>query len=262
MVTIFTPTYNRAYILPKLYESLCSQTSSQFEWIVVDDGSEDNTLNLLENWSQEQKLNMRYYIQENGGKHRAINNAINKANGELFFIVDSDDYLTCDAVESIYNYYNKIRNKSEIGGICFRKINKCNNTIIGPLFPKKCLCASSLEIHYKMHIYGDKAEVFRTELLRSNLFPEIDNEKFFTEAYIWNKVTDSHKLYLVNKGIYICEYLDDGLTRNFNNILRKNPRGYITYYKSLYHYPIVWTSPIDILKISVRLVQCYFYKLL
>ena len=112
-----------------------------------------------------------------------------------------------------------------------------------------------------MHIYGDKAEVFRTELLRSNLFPEIDNEKFFTEAYIWNKVTDSHKLYLVNKGIYICEYLDDGLTRNFNNILRKNPRGYILYYKSLFSYPIVWGSPIDIVKISIRLIQSYFYKL-
>ena len=99
MITIFTPTYNRGYIIEKLYLSLCNQTSNEFEWLVFDDGSTDNHLDLIERFIADNKINIRYIYKENGGKHTAINLGVKNANGELFFIVDSDDYLTPDAVE-------------------------------------------------------------------------------------------------------------------------------------------------------------------
>ncbi|MCS2864766.1 glycosyltransferase family 2 protein [Bacteroides thetaiotaomicron] len=101
MVTVFTPTYNRAYILNDLYQSLCRQTCRKFEWLIVDDGSTDNTEGLVASWLDEGKMSLRYIKQPNGGKHRAINKGIQEANGDLFFIVDSDDYLAKNAIERI-----------------------------------------------------------------------------------------------------------------------------------------------------------------
>lgn len=261
MITIFTPTYNRAYILPKLYESLCAQTSKNFEWIVVNDGSKDETLDLLEKWNRDGQLNMRYSTQINSGKHVAINNGVKMAKGDLFFIVDSDDYLTEDAIESIAREWAKVNENNDIAGICFRKINYSTGEVIGEPFPKKAQYATTFEIHYKWRIHGDKAEIFRTKLLRQNPFPEIDGEFFMTEAYIWNKIAGCKKLYCVNKGIYMCEYLKDGLTSNFMRLLKNNPKGYIKYYHSLYKYRIVWSHPIDIIKITIRLLQSYYFRL-
>ncbi|MBO5137511.1 MAG: glycosyltransferase family 2 protein [Spirochaetaceae bacterium] len=112
IVTIFTPTYNRAYSLSQLYKSLCSQTSSDFEWIIVDDCSSDNTKSLVREWIEEKKISITYFLQpQNGGKHRAINKGVELAKGELFFIVDSDDFLTDDAVESIVSEWSVLPEK-------------------------------------------------------------------------------------------------------------------------------------------------------
>ena len=104
-ITVFTPTYNRAYIIEELYRSLQRQTYSNFEWVVVDDGSTDNTQSIFKQWEKENNVfPIRYVYQENGGKCRAINRGLQLAEGELFFTVDSDDYLTDDALEKIVTW--------------------------------------------------------------------------------------------------------------------------------------------------------------
>ena len=104
-ITVFTPTYNRAYIIETLYRSLQRQTYRDFEWLVVDDGSADNTKELFEAWQQEDNFfPIRYVKQENGGKCRAINYGLELAKGKLFFNVDSDDYLTEDAIEKLLSW--------------------------------------------------------------------------------------------------------------------------------------------------------------
>lgn len=264
MLTIFTPTYNRAYILPKLYASLCSQTCKEFEWVVVDDGSTDETTHLVNQWQRDGMLNINYIVQANGGKHRAINNGVRYASGELFFIVDSDDYLTDDAVERIEQKWSEVRGRKDISGLCFRRVNYTTGTVIGKPFPQtEEPYATTFEIHYKWGIQGDKAEVFRTDLVRQNPFPEIAGERFMTEAYIWNQIAGRQdaKLYCVEAGIYMCNYLEDGLTANFKKLLRNNPQGYIRYYWSLFKYSIIWNHPIDLAKITVRLLQSYFYRM-
>mgnify|MGYP003214151433 CR=1 FL=1 len=121
-LTVFTPTYNRAYILGKLYESLCRQTAGDFEWIVVDDGSTDGTEALVRGWSSMAPFSLRYVRQANGGKHRAINRGVREARGELFFIVDSDDYLADNAVERVLSQYDTVRGREDFAGVCGMKV--------------------------------------------------------------------------------------------------------------------------------------------
>ncbi|MCS2598156.1 hypothetical protein ACIXCI_11365 [Bacteroides fragilis] len=136
--------------------------------------------------------------------------------------------------------------------------------MIGADFPVSPIDASSLTICYKWKIYEDKAEVFKTELIRRFPFPEIEGEKFISEAIVWNKISvcDSPLLRCVNTGIYMCEYLPDGLTANFIKLMKRNPKGGILYYKSLFNLSCIRKNPIDILKISLRLSQCIIYSFL
>ena len=262
-VTVFTPTYNRAYILPKLYKSLCEQTVNNFEWVIVDDGSADDTSGLVKQWMEEGKVEIHYSVQTNGGKHRAINRGVKSAQGELFLIVDSDDYLTRDAVEVIDSEWAKVSYRKDIVGMCFRKVNYVTGQTICKAFPKDKAFATTVEICYKWKVSGDKAEVFRTDVMRANPFPEIEGENFLTEAYVWHKIAGKRTamLYCVDRGVYMCDYLPDGLTAHFMKLLRENPKGYIRYYTSLYRYRIVWLRPMVLVKISVRLLQSVFYCL-
>lgn len=262
MVTVFTPTYNRGYIIHKLYESLCAQSSYDFEWLIIDDGSTDNTKNKIEDFIKEKKIPIKYIYQANGGKHRAINNGVQQANGELFFIVDSDDFLTPDAIESIIFQWGKITNKNNYAGLCFRRINLNSNKIIGQDFINFESDSTSIELSYIYKITGDKAEIFRTKILKLFPFPEIKGEDFVPEALIWNRIAYAgFKLKCINKGIYFCEYLPDGLSKNFSRNLKKNHNGFRLFYKELLTYKIIPFYPFKI-KAIIRILQCYFYKLI
>jgi len=230
-ITVFTPTYNRAYIIENLYRSLQNQTTSDFEWLVIDDGSKDNTKELFTNWILENtNFPIRYYKVENGGKHRAINKATDIANGKLFFIVDSDDTLTDDALESIVNWEKSIIDKQNFCGISGNK-GKSEIDIIGTTFDGNYVDATSLERN-KFNITGDKAEVFYTDILRRYKFDEIEGEKFITEATVWDRMAyDGYKIRWFNKTIYLCDYLEDGLTKNINKIFVRNPIGTAIYIK-------------------------------
>lgn len=255
MITIFTPTYNRGYIIEKLYQSLKKQTSKNFEWLVVDDGSKDNTEDIFEKIKLEKKdFKIRYVRQENGGKHRAINHALDLAKGELFFIVDSDDYLTEDAVQKIEEWIKTIPTKEryKFAGIAGNK-GENKKKIVGKTFKGNFIDATSLE-RKKYNIQGDKAEIFFTEVFRKFKFPEFEGENFITENVVWYKMVSKNlKLRWFNEVVYICNYLEDGLTKAGRSLGQKNPKGYLYHVNELQGY-----SQAKFL--SKYIAKCFYYR--
>lgn len=225
MITVFTPTFNRAYIIENLYKSLLAQTDKNFEWVVVDDGSSDNTSELFEKFlANDNGFNIEYKIQQNGGKHRAINHGVSLAKGELFFIVDSDDYLTADAIEKINAWVKTLDADKKWAGVSGVR-GYDEKTPIGQAPEKVFIDATNLERTEK-NLLGDKAEVYFTEVLKAYPFPEFENENFITEEVVWNKIAyDGYKLRWYSDIIYICDYIADGLTKSGDAKYIKNPQG-------------------------------------
>lgn len=231
--TIFTPTYNRKELLKRLYQSLLIQNKKNFEWVIVDDGSSDDTESYINSIIKECKeFKINYIKQENGGKHRAINLGLDLSKGIVFAIVDSDDYLTEDATEKIENAFIEILNNNEkkFAGVAFQK-GYNNNQGIGTTFNGEYVDATSLE-RDKLNIRGDKFEVFYTNILREHRFPEFSEEKFLTEAVVWNRIAaNGYNLRWYNDIIYICEYLPGGLTDSTSKLINSSPKGFILYIK-------------------------------
>lgn len=224
-ITVFTPTYNRAYIIETLYHSLQQQSFTDFEWIVVDDGSTDNTEELFARLMQESNaFPIRYYKKENGGKCRAINYALDLARSELFFTVDSDDYLTDDALEKIAKWEAEL---PKDGGYCGVAGNLGTAKNVTPNTPlAEPYFDGSLLDRYK-NVDGERAIAIYTEVHRKYRYPEFRNEKFMTEAVTWNRMAhDGYKMRFFNDIVWIYEYKEDGLTKAGNSIFINNPRGY------------------------------------
>lgn len=228
-VTIFTPVYNRANTLKRLYDTLVRQTCKDFEWLVVNDGSTDDSDLVLEQFmAEDNDFSINYFYKENGGKHRAINYGVERAQGELFFIVDSDDWLASDAIGTILKYYEPIEGDLSFAGIAGTKVDS-EGCISGTTFRGEYIDATSLE-RDKYGIIGEKSEVFRTSVLREFKFPEFDGEKFISEAVVWNKIAyNGYKLRWFNHPIYYWEYQVDGLTSNLRKLYKNNPQGYLLY---------------------------------
>lgn len=236
LLTIFTPTYNRAHLLKNLYESLNRQSDKRFEWIIIDDDSSDETPIVVDRMiSCSDGFDIIYQRQEHGGKHRAINKAVKLAKGEYFFIVDSDDYITDDAVEKIFSWISTISDNNCICGVAGLRANHEGQVWGGAVQSNgQYMDASNLE-RKKLNLMGDKAEVYKTNILKEFPFPEFDDEDFITEDVCWNAIAASgYKVRWFNEVIYLCEYLEDGLTKNGANERTghiKNFRGYAYYVK-------------------------------
>lgn len=230
-ITVFTPTYNRAYIIETLYRSLQRQTYRDFEWLVVDDGSADNTRELFESWQQEgNDFSIRYFKQENGGKCRAINRGLEMAQGELFFTVDSDDYLTEDALEKIVAWDAELPNREQYCGFVGNRGTTPTETP-NRLFEGGYLDGTALD-RYTMGkgeqgiVDGERAYVFYTDIHRKYLYPEFPGEKFLTEAVTWDLMAyDGYKLRYYNDIIWVWEYKPDGLTKAGYKVFQNNPQG-------------------------------------
>lgn len=222
-ITIFTPTYNRAYTLQRLYESLCNQTCKEFEWLIVDDGSNDATSELIQSYIKEQKIRIRYYFQNNAGKSMAHNKGVELAEEELFSCVDSDDYLTSNAVEKIIRRWECV--KEGTVGIVAKRKTKDNKEIT-----KTTLKDNSYfilrEAYRDKNLSGDTILVFDTSIIKRFSFPSFPNEKFVPEDYLYDKIGCVGYLNLLDEAIYICEYLSDGYTMNMNRLIVDNPKGY------------------------------------
>ncbi len=229
-LTIFTPTYNRANTLKRLYSSLCIQTVKDFIWLVVDDGSTDNTEELFELWSENRYFAVRYVKQQNGGKMRAHNCGVKQANTELFVCVDSDDYLEQNAVEKILNCWQDNKKDFYAGIIAYKSADGLNP--VGNEFIK--LNRVTLSGEYKAGFKGDTTLIYRTDVLKDHLFPEIENEKFVTEAYIYDQIDQKFQMLLLPEICTIIEYLPDGYSNSYLKLLRENPIGWSLYYKQCY----------------------------
>ena len=232
-VTVFTPTYNRAYTLERLYNSLKEQSFGDFEWILVDDGSTDDTYMLAEKISNDpdRSFDFIYRRVDNGGKHRAVNIGVKLAKGELFYIVDSDDALPKNALERIVFTESTIpdNQKKHFAGVCGVK-GGFDGKFVGSTFQTDEYLDITMLQRTKYNITGDKAEVFYTDIMKKYPFPEFDGEKFVTECVVWDKIAyDGYKLRFFNELVYMCEYMPDGLSANYQKILNNSPRGYGLY---------------------------------
>ena len=230
--TVFTPTFNRKELLEKLYKSLQKQTFKDFEWLIVDDGSTDGTKEKVEEFLSEKKLEIKYYFKENGGKQRAYNFATEKANGELFICLDSDDEYVENGLEIILRYWKKYEKNSDIAGMGYLSTYP-NREIIGSSFPEKEMISTQFEIYNKYGVKGDKGLMFRTEIIKKYKFPVFEDEKFITEAVVYNRICEKYKMVYVNEKIEIKEYQEDGLTAKYNNLLLKNPKGQALYHNEI-----------------------------
>lgn len=230
-VAILTPAYNRAYILPELYKSLMRQTSFAFCWYIVDDGSSDDTEAVCKTFKNNQ-FDVVYLKKENGGKHTALNVGVDVIQEELTFIVDSDDHLTDDAVETIISDWEKYQNQKDVAGLSYYRLHH-DGKIVGEGYNKEAFVDSYVNVRINQNVQGDKAEVYRTEVLKSHPFPVFEGEKFLSEAVVWNAISrDGYKLAFIPKGIYKCEYIADGLTQAGRKKVLTNPYGYLEHAKS------------------------------
>lgn len=227
LITIITPAYNRAKYLSSLYQSLLNQTNNNFEWLIVDDGSTDDTFNVISAYVAEKKIQIKYIKKENGGKHTALNLGIKAIETPLTFIVDSDDKLTDDAIETINLYYEKYKQKGLCGFSFLRKYP--DGKINGNLFNPDEIIDTYINCRVNSNdMNSDKAEVYFTSCLKEFPFPEFEGERFLGEDVVWARMSRKYKMVHINKPIYISEYLETGLTRNRRNNNIKSPNGCMT----------------------------------
>ena len=224
-LTIFTPTYNRAYILPQLYNSLLTQTDKNFVWLVIDDGSTDNTQELIEQWQKENLIEIRYIYQENQGMHGAHNTAYKNIDTELNICIDSDDYMPDDAVEKILDFWQKHGN-DKVAGLVGLDIDKTGK-VIGTAFPKDLKEATLTDVYHKYKVKGDKKLVYRTEVVKKYpQYPLFEGEKFVPLGYLYSLIDRDYKLLILNEPLCIVEYMEDGSTRNIFKQYVRNPQGF------------------------------------
>lgn len=231
MITVFTPTYNRAYRLEKLYNSLRIQTSKDFEWIVINDGSSDNTGELFKKWlGEDNGFKIIYREVPNGGKQRAINRAVHMASSDAFFIVDSDDYLLENAIEKADLWFSQVAEDESFAGVSGLKGEAFDRPVGGyGSFEGEYIDCTNLQRHL-YNLLDDKSEIYKTSILRKYPFPEFEGENFIPEPVVWDHIAkDGYRIRWFNEVIYICEYLSDGLSASSDKKFMDNPKGFLTY---------------------------------
>ena len=256
-VTVITPTYNRSENLQKLYKSLKKQTNKEFIWLVIDDGSTDDTEKVMNEFISKKELAIEYYKKQNGGKHTALNMGREKIQTELTFIVDSDDWLEDNAIERINIYHEKYKINEEICGYSFlRKYS--NGTINGKKFDKNEIIDDYINVRINgKDTNADKAEVWKTKYLKEYPFPEFQGEKFLGEDVVWMQLALKYKMVFINEPIYISEYLDNGLTKNRRKNNIKSPNG--CYYRSKLVIDISKEKKINFKYLQKNIVQFIVY---
>lgn len=224
-ITLFTPTYNRAYILETLYISIQRQSFRDFEWLIIDDGSTDNTEELVKSWIDEPNdFPIRYVKVANGGKCRAINRALDLARGELFFTIDSDDYLTDNALEKIAEWEGKLPQEGKYCGVS-GNLGASETNTPNTIFSTEFHDGDLLDRYRKVD--GERAFAFYTQVHRHYKYPVFLNERFMTEAVAYNRMAhDGYLMRFYNDIVCVYEYQDDGLTKAGNRLFLQNPQGY------------------------------------
>jgi len=264
LLTVFTPTYNREKALERTFRSLCAQSSNEFVWLIVDDGSTDGTAANVEEFKKRANFEIRYEYQENGGKMRAHNKGVNLCDTELFLCLDSDDILVPQAVETIIttwrdheNSHFCIQGSKERAGIVAYKGSVIEGTLddvmekifqgmdmedsirpfAGASFSESDVNAgvNTLRGLYLNGFYGETTLVFRTALLKDNLFPEVEGEKYIPEDYVYDRIDKVAGLIVLPCVITVCELMDGGYTASVAKLRKTNPTGWYMYYDQRRH---------------------------
>lgn len=239
-ISILTATYNRCNYLNNLYKSLIqnSKYNIYLEWLIMDDGSTDETKNIINDFISEtnenEYLEIRYFNQENQGKMTAINNLIKYVSNDSTLLIecDSDDYFTNNAIKIICDNYNSIENTENIYALCFLKNNQnlCN---IGSLFKENNYETNMFNLYFKDGLTGDKLLVYLTDIRKKYKYILEKNESFCTEARMFNQIDKNYNIICFNTPIMICEYLNEGYSKNIKNLFLQNPLGHYEYFKQL-----------------------------
>lgn len=230
-LTIFTPTFNRKDCLVELYKSLLKQTSKDFLWMVVDDGSTDDTKTWFNSILKENTIDIVYYYQENKGKYVAHNIGVKLCNTELFVCVDSDETLIDSAVEDTLAYWTKFSDDKTIFGIISPKEMNGRSYFITP--PLKC---KMMDLYNKGYLVGESMLVGRASVFKKHLFPEIENEKFLSEIVVYNEIDQDYQIVTQDEFLMRSLYLEDGITKNIRWYYWKCPNCTLIMYKSIAAY--------------------------
>lgn len=248
-LTVFTPTYNRAYCLPNCYENLKKQSSRDFVWLIIDDGSTDNTDQVVAGWMAENVIRIRYHRQDNQGMHGAHNAAYQLIDTELNVCIDSDDYMPPNAVEHILTFWEEHGSDQVSGMIGLDSYT--DGRIIGTKLPEYLERSTLFELYSKHGVTGDKKLVYRSELTRAYPYPIFENEKYVGLAYKYYKLDQQYEMLLLNEVLCCVEYLPDGSSLNMVKQYAKNPRGFAFYRKELMKLPFA--------SLSFKFKQCIHY---
>jgi glycosyltransferase involved in cell wall biosynthesis len=225
ILTVFTPTYNRAYCLQRCYESLKRQSHKNFIWLIIDDGSSDNTQELVQGWVDENSLTIKYHYQKNQGMHGAHNAAYRLIDTELNVCIDSDDYMTDDAIEKIISFWEKFGD-GKYSGIAALNIDT-NSHVIGTRFPGNLTSSPLNKMYEQGLIKGDKKLIYRTDVMKQYPeYPLFDGEKYVSLGYKYLLADKDYELLLMNEPVCVVQYMNDGSSLNMIHQYRKNPQGF------------------------------------
>lgn len=229
LITVFTPTYNRANTITRTFKSLKKQSFRDFEWLIIDDGSTDDSEAVISTLIDKSDFAIRYIKKENGGKHTAYNLALDEAKGDLFFTVDSDDWLPEDSLERIASRFHAIENEKTLAGIIGLKENQ-HEKLIGTAFKHNGFIATLRELELSGQ-QGERSIIFKTQIAREYRFPVIDGERFMTEGVAYDRFY-KYSFLILNEVFTTCEYQEDGLSSNPKTLMIRNPGGYMLYYRN------------------------------
>lgn len=254
LVTVFTPVYNRADILPVLYHSLLRQTNRNFVWLIVDDGSQDNVAEIVGNWVKEETIEIRFYRQENGGKHRAHNWGTRLCETDWFVCVDSDEWLEENAVESFYSDLKSL--DGNYIGIIYPK-TRLHSGLPKRWFPKgiQNICASDIYIYLKSRV--ETVILLRTRELNMVEIPHIQGENFMGESILLSRLSEMGEFFPVYKSVCLFEYYKDGLTRKGANLWVDNPMGTLVMLND--RYSQLLSSKRSIMRKNTAIIKCIMH---
>lgn len=223
--TVFTPTYNRCYCLRKSYEALCAQTCQDFTWLIVDDGSTDDTREQVRNWQDEGVIDIVYVYQENHGKQRAVNTGVANCVSPYFGFLDSDDYYCPNTVERFLRDFKMIEHDNSVAGVLARRGSDAD-TVLGPTnIPEGRYVLNYNALVRKYRFCGETCRAYKTDALRRYLYPEIE-DKFIPENVMLSAIDQDYDLLIANEVYSISRYLDDGYTAQGRALFHANPTGY------------------------------------
>lgn len=243
LLTIYTPTYNRAELLPRLYNSLCRQTCKEFEWMIIDDGSTDNTQSLIEQWKKENFLRISYFYKENGGVHTAREFAYESIKSELIWGVDSDDWVVDDAVEKILAIWNSKKDDNLCG--IFAPVKDYSGSVPSIKYPD-VESVSFQDLFYKFKSHGDQTIIIRSNVIKKlRKFPVFENEKLVSESYKWIQIPNNMRFLILRDFTTYIEYQPNGYTHNVRTGFFKNLQGYHELYRIHIQYCVYLSQKIE-----------------